>query len=173
MQLICPAALLLSDRPPVRIRSRLTLPFRSGSSASQEGHPRATRRTNSKMIYACLFNVELGKGPPPWLLLGESAELWRCDDRNMGAFRYAQTGNTGILPNKGMPNTFVAQAFDTGDPCAGASGFSTGFPVLRWLALRCVILTLNPLQSHRALQSHQAFCNNTWMCDPQVALSAA
>ena len=40
---------------------------------------------------------------------------------NMGAFRYAQTGNTGVLPNKDMPNTFAAQAFDTGDPCAGGS----------------------------------------------------
>ena len=30
---------------------------------------------------------------------------------NMGAFRYAQTGNTGLLPNEHMPNTFAAQAF--------------------------------------------------------------
>ena len=40
---------------------------------------------------------------------------------NMGAFRYAQTGNTGLLPNEHMPNTFAAQAFDTGDPCQGGS----------------------------------------------------
>jgi hypothetical protein len=38
---------------------------------------------------------------------------------NMGAFRYAQTGNRGWLPSKEMPNTFVAQAFDAGDPCSG------------------------------------------------------
>eukprot|EP01047_Picozoa_sp_COSAG01_P004769 COSAG01_NODE_159_length_23702_cov_119.507585_4_plen_130_part_00 len=40
---------------------------------------------------------------------------------NMGAFRYAQTGNTGLLPNPSMPNTFSAQAFDVGDPCSGGS----------------------------------------------------
>ena len=37
----------------------------------------------------------------------------------MGAFRYAQTGNRGYLPSAEMPNTFVAQAFDAGDPCSG------------------------------------------------------
>ena len=39
----------------------------------------------------------------------------------MGAFRYAQTANTGILPNKLLPRTFVAQAFDAGDPWDGLS----------------------------------------------------
>ena len=28
---------------------------------------------------------------------------------NMGAMRYAQTANYGVLPNPSMPNTFVAQ----------------------------------------------------------------
>ena len=40
---------------------------------------------------------------------------------NMGAFRFAQTGNTGVLPNDKLPGTFAAQAFDTGDPCSGGS----------------------------------------------------
>ena len=40
---------------------------------------------------------------------------------NMGAFRFAQTGNTGVLPNDKLPGTLVAQAFDTGDPCSGGS----------------------------------------------------
>ena len=36
---------------------------------------------------------------------------------NMGAFRYAQTGNTGF--SDPANNTFVAQAYDTGDACQG------------------------------------------------------
>eukprot|EP00051_Salpingoeca_urceolata_P012456 m.154374 g.154374 ORF g.154374 m.154374 type:complete len:759 (-) comp17497_c1_seq1:23-2299(-) len=34
---------------------------------------------------------------------------------NMGAMRYAQTANYGILPNAAMPNTFLAQAYDLQD----------------------------------------------------------
>ena len=37
------------------------------------------------------------------------------------SFRYAQTGNTGVLPNDQLPHTFAAQAFDSGDPCQGGS----------------------------------------------------
>ena len=35
---------------------------------------------------------------------------------NAGAFRRAQTGGYGHLPNADMPNTFLGQAFDLGDP---------------------------------------------------------
>ena len=35
----------------------------------------------------------------------------------MGAFRYAQTMNTGYLPNEELPNTFNAAGYDLGDPC--------------------------------------------------------
>lgn len=35
---------------------------------------------------------------------------------NMGAMRWAQTGNYGVLPNVVMPNTFLAQAYDLNDP---------------------------------------------------------
>ena len=31
----------------------------------------------------------------------------------------AQSLNAGVLPTKDIPNTFVAQAYDAGDPCAG------------------------------------------------------
>ena len=36
--------------------------------------------------------------------------------QNMSDMRWSQTGNMGVLPNKRMPNTFLAQAFDLGDP---------------------------------------------------------
>jgi hypothetical protein len=39
----------------------------------------------------------------------------------MGAFRYAQSFNAGVLPTKNMKNTFLAQAFDAGDPCSGGN----------------------------------------------------
>ena len=36
----------------------------------------------------------------------------------MGNFRVAQTGGFGVLPNAAMPNTFIANAYDLGDPWA-------------------------------------------------------
>ena len=35
---------------------------------------------------------------------------------DMGGMRWSQTANYGVLPNPAMPNTFVAQAFDIGEP---------------------------------------------------------
>ena len=37
----------------------------------------------------------------------------------MPAFRNAQTAGGGLLPSAAMPNTFVAQAFDAGEPAGG------------------------------------------------------
>lgn len=41
--------------------------------------------------------------------------------QNMGALRYAQSLNAGVLPTKDIRNVFVAQAYDAGDPCAGGN----------------------------------------------------
>ena len=48
---------------------------------------------------------------------------------NMGAFRLAQAGGTGLLPNgrKGWEKTFVAQAFDIGEPGDGAASMENVF----------------------------------------------
>lgn len=35
---------------------------------------------------------------------------------DIGGMRWSQTANYGVLPNPEMPNTFLAQAFDLGDP---------------------------------------------------------
>ena len=35
---------------------------------------------------------------------------------DMASFRWAQQGSYGTLPNKIMPNTFMAHAFDLQDP---------------------------------------------------------
>ena len=40
---------------------------------------------------------------------------------NMGAFRYAQTGNTGGPSFGGLANTFIAAGHDAADPCAGGN----------------------------------------------------
>ena len=37
-------------------------------------------------------------------------------DCGHGAFRWAQTGNNGVLPSNELPNTFAAQGFDAQDP---------------------------------------------------------
>jgi hypothetical protein len=41
---------------------------------------------------------------------------------DMGAMRLAQTAGNGVLPGEGMPNTFLAQAFDTDDPWGPRQG---------------------------------------------------
>ena len=50
---------------------------------------------------------------------------------NMRQFRWSQTANYGVLPNPAMPNTFLADAFDLGDPwhspiCARSGTFNGG-----------------------------------------------
>ena len=35
---------------------------------------------------------------------------------HMGAFRWSQTGNYGVVPNQAMPNCFLASGYDLGDP---------------------------------------------------------
>jgi hypothetical protein len=35
---------------------------------------------------------------------------------NMRQFRWAQTANYGTAPNPAMPNTFVVDGYDLGDP---------------------------------------------------------
>ena len=49
----------------------------------------------------------------------------------MRQFRWSQTANYGVLPNPAMPNTFLADAFDLGDPwhspiCALSGTFNGG-----------------------------------------------
>jgi sialate O-acetylesterase len=41
---------------------------------------------------------------------------------DMGAMRWAQTANYGVLPNPAIPNSFVAQAYDLDDPWGPAAG---------------------------------------------------
>lgn len=42
--------------------------------------------------------------------------------KDMASFRWAQQGSMGTVPNKLMPNTFMAHAFDLQDPWNGATG---------------------------------------------------
>lgn len=45
---------------------------------------------------------------------------------DLGAFRLAQTGSYGVLPNVAMPNTFLAQAFDLDDPWGDKTCYGFG-----------------------------------------------
>ena len=45
---------------------------------------------------------------------------------HLSAFRWAQTANYGTLPNKLMPRTFAAQAYDLRDPWAGPGSGNYG-----------------------------------------------
>lgn len=98
------------------------------------GGPLACGSIADSTGYACMmknlidtwregWSVEPGTADPsfPFGLVSLAGGTSEGAPLNMGAFRYAQTGNTGLLPNEQMPNTFVAQAFDTGDPCEGGS----------------------------------------------------
>lgn len=41
---------------------------------------------------------------------------------HMAAFRWSQTANYGVLPNPAMPHTFMAHAYDLGDPWGNDAG---------------------------------------------------
>ena len=61
---------------------------------------------------------------------------------NMANFRHAQTASFGVLPGpagSGMENTFIAQAYDAGDPSAKGAGFHSpnhGAPDYLWSSTR-------------------------------------
>lgn len=73
----------------------------------------------------------------PFGIVALAAGTSEGNEANMGAFRLAQTGGTGVLPSEAWPNTFVAHAYDLGEPggrpgptCAanwmdGAGAYST------------------------------------------------
>ena len=44
----------------------------------------------------------------------------------MGGMRWSQTANYGVLPNPRMPNSFLAQVYDLGDPWAAKEKGWTG-----------------------------------------------
>eukprot|EP00039_Didymoeca_costata_P005967 m.86252 g.86252 ORF g.86252 m.86252 type:complete len:759 (+) comp13049_c1_seq1:108-2384(+) len=64
------------------------------------------------------FSAEPGTtaSDAPFGLVSLAAGGSEGHDTNMAAFRWSQTGNYGELPNQAMPNTFLAHAYDMGDP---------------------------------------------------------
>jgi hypothetical protein len=45
---------------------------------------------------------------------------------DIGGMRWSQTANYGSAPNTGMPNTFIAQAYDLGDPWGDKACYGYG-----------------------------------------------
>ena len=95
------------------------------------GGPVACGSVSAKTGYACMmdnlirtwraaWSVVPGTTPAdfPFGLVSLAGGTSEGNGENMGAFRYAQTGNTGYL---GANNLFVAQAYDAGDPCEGGN----------------------------------------------------
>ena len=68
--------------------------------------------------YRALWSAEPGTTPPsaPFGIATLAAGGNEGSAKAMAGIRWSQTGNYGTLPNAAMPNTFLAQAFDLGDP---------------------------------------------------------
>ena len=65
---------------------------------------------------------------------------------DMASFRWAQQGSSGTVPNKIMPNTFMAHAHDLQDPWNGNTGAcASGQYRVTWLMLPCMLYGLNIL----------------------------
>ena len=113
------------------------------------GGPLACGNVEDKTGYACMMENLVTSWRENWsveplttdkdfpfgivTLAGGTSE---GNGNSMGAFRYAQSGNTGYgwSPSSKqvrgvdggagagqLPNVFTAQAFDTGDPCSGGN----------------------------------------------------
>lgn len=67
-----------------------------------------------------VWSTEPGTTAPdfPFGLVVLASEEGEC---GAGAFRWAQTGNNGVLPSQELPNTFAAQGFDAQDPVGDAN----------------------------------------------------
>lgn len=94
-------------------------PFACGDVGSDTGY--ACMMRNLVSTWRKAWSVALNTTPKdfPFGIVSLAGGTSEAHDNNMGAFRFAQTGNRGFLPSKAMPNTFSAQAFDAGDPCIG------------------------------------------------------
>lgn len=118
-----------------------------GASAGSGG-PLACGSVAAKTGYACMMENLVNTWRENWSVVpGTSAKDFpfgivtlaggtsEGNSNSMGAFRYAQSGNTGYgwSPSSSgvggsaggsagqLPNVFTAQAFDTGDPCSGGN----------------------------------------------------
>jgi hypothetical protein len=69
-----------------------------------------------KMVQAWrkIWSHEPGTTPPdaPFGIVTIAPSGSEGASQHLSAFRWAQTGNYGVLPNPAMPNTFVAQTYD-------------------------------------------------------------
>jgi para-nitrobenzyl esterase len=72
--------------------------------------------------YRALWSAVPGTTDPlaPFGLTTIAAGGSEGNDEHVAAIRWSQTANYGHLPNPEMPNTFLAQAFDLGDPWLAA-----------------------------------------------------
>ena len=52
----------------------------------------------------------------PFGVVTLAASTSEGNGEKIAALRWSQTGNYGVLPNSALPNTFLAQAYDLGDP---------------------------------------------------------
>ena len=95
---------------------------------------------------------------------------------NMGAFRLAQAGGTGLLPNgrKGWENTFVAQAFDLGEPGDGAASMANEFDgqgpyaSQRGAAPHTNFFSEYPAQPLAAIRQHHRLLHRLSHVDPSL-----
>lgn len=107
-------------------------PPRKDDAARLPGDPDACGTAVSQTGYACQlvnlietwrreWSVEPGTTDPqfPFGVVSLAAGTSEGNPESMGAFRLAQTGGYGLLPNDGLPNTFIAQAYDAGEPWDG------------------------------------------------------
>lgn len=100
------------------------------------GNPNACGSASKGTGYGCFMHAmieswrEAWSGTPlsntsrefPFGLVSLAGGTSEGFSQNMPAFRLSQTGGTGLLPTAAWPNTFVAQAYDGGDPGDGAAG---------------------------------------------------
>ena len=56
---------------------------------------------------------------------------------DMGGMYFAQTASYGVLPNPAMPNTFLAQAFDLGDPFSNITCYRAGCDPMNYTNPKC------------------------------------
>ncbi len=115
----------------------------AGTRPSHDGGPSACGNAINETGYACQtknlvasyrsqFSSTPGTTDPlfPFGIVSLADGTSEGHGNNMANFRLAQTASYGILPGpkgSGMEKTFIAQAYDAGDPSAtGSSGFEVG-----------------------------------------------
>jgi hypothetical protein len=88
----------------------------AGNSADKEGY--GCEQVSLVESWRKSWSASAGttEADAPFGIVGLAPDSSEGSGKNLANIRWSQTANYGVLPNKALPKTFIAQAYDLADP---------------------------------------------------------